>query len=82
MSCLLISERIMRDKIAQGIQEGEEGVGLGPPRDQPPPAPESDGNREPAPTTIPKEEEEEERITRRGYKGEERGIKIPSCRSA
>ena len=25
MSCLLISERIMRDKIAQGVQEGEVG---------------------------------------------------------
>ena len=50
MSCLLISERIMRDGIAQAVRGGE---GLWPPGTEPP-APESVGNGGPTPTMIPR----------------------------
>ena len=64
--------KIMRDEIAQGVQGGR-GEAYGHPWTESP-APESGGNGEPAPATIPKEEEEEERKRRNGEgsQGEER----------
>ena len=82
MSCLLISERIMRDKIAQGVQEG------GGPRATHGPTPQLLRGMaiESLPDNNPqgrgrrrKKEEEWGRITREDTKGKKRGIKSPAA---
>ena len=84
MTCILISEKIMRDKIARGVQGGGPGATQGPTpqllrgmaiENLPDNNPQGRGRRR-------KKEEEWGRITRRGYKGKEERYKIPSCRSA
>ena len=81
----LISERMMRDKIARGVQRGGgPGATQGPTpqllrgmatENLPDNNPQGRGRRR-------KKEEEWGRITRRGHKGKEERYKIPSCRSA
>ena len=77
MTCILISERIMRDKIARGVQKG--GGAWGHPGTNPP-APERDGSREPARQHSPRKRKKEEerggmgKNHKEGIQGERREV--------